>query len=59
MGGEVRLFRSLASAHMVEKASASPVKIKVRVLFGGGDDAEAHFVGRALAPSDVAGRQLL
>jgi len=31
----------------------------VRVLLGGGDDAEAHFVRRALTPSDVAGRQLL
>ena len=53
------MFRSLASVRRVESASASPAKIKVRVLFGGGDDAEAHFVGRALAPSDVAGRQLL
>ena len=59
MSGEVRMFRSLASVRRVESASASPAKIKVRVLFGSGDDAEAHFVGRALAPSDIAGRQLL
>jgi hypothetical protein len=59
MSGEVRMFRSLASTCRVERASALPPKIKERVLFGGGDDAEAHFVRRALAPSDVAGRQFL
>jgi hypothetical protein len=59
MSGEVRMFRSLSSVRRVESAGASPAKIKVWVLFGGGDDAEAHFVRRALAPSDIAGWQLL
>ena len=51
MSGEASMLLALANA--------SVLTIVVWALFGGGDDAEAHFVRGALAPSDVAGRQLL
>jgi hypothetical protein len=59
MSGKDGMFRAPASAYEIDKAEAGLSKIEVRALFGGGDDAEAHFVRRAFTPSDVSWRQIL
>jgi hypothetical protein len=54
MSGKDGMFRAPASAYESDKAESGLSKIEVRALFGGGDDAEAHFVRRAFTPSDVS-----
>ena len=59
MSGEDSMYSAPTATRLIERVNDWLSKYVVFRLFGGGDDAEAHFVRRALAPSDVAGRQLL
>ena len=59
MSGKDGILSAPTVTRSIERVNEWLLKFRLSALFGGGDDAEAHFVRRALAPSDVSWRQFL